>query len=280
MTEHDRLKAVASRIRAYALWSIYNAGSGHPGGSLSCADIIAALYFKELRIDPSRPSWSKRDRFVLSKGHACPALYAALALRGFFPLRQLATLRKTDSSLQGHPDPRCTTGIESTSGSLGQGLSIALGMALAARLRKMGYRVFCLLGDGDLQEGQTWEAASLASHLKMDNLIAIVDYNELQGEGSVHEIHDVEPLVGRWQAFGWQAIEVDGHSIPSILSAFDQAKRSRGKPTVVIAHTIKGKGVSFMENNNEWHGSRGLSDEELAAAINELGMAHEFGIAR
>jgi len=277
--ECEELKRIADRIRAYALWAIYSAGSGHPGGSLSCADILAVLYFKELRIDPSRPSWPQRDRLVLSKGHSCPALYAALALRGFFPIKQLATLRRADSSLQGHPDPRCTAGIESTAGSLGQGLSISLGMALAARLRRSSYRSFCLLGDGDMQEGQTWEAASLASHYNTSNLIAIVDYNKLQGEGGVSDVHSVEPLAERWRAFGWQPIEVDGHDIPSLLDTFDQIGKGNIGPTAIIAHTTKGKGVSFMENKPEWHGSRGLTAEEFSAATRELGMAHEFELA-
>lgn len=277
---YEDLYNIANRIRAYALWSIYNAKSGHPGGSLSCADIIATLYFKTLNIDPALPSWRKRDRFVLSKGHACPALYAALALRGFFPIELLQTLRNIDSPLQGHPDPLTTPGIDSTSGSLGQGLSIALGMAIAARLQKENYRVFCLLGEGDIQEGQTWEAISLASHYKVHNLIAIVDYNKLQGEGEVSKIHSIEPLADRWSSFGWTVFEVDGHNIDELVSTFELIKQKSIKPTVVIAHTIKGKGVSFMENRAEWHGSRGLTIEEFEQSIKELGMTDEFRLAR
>jgi len=276
MTGCEELAKTANRLRAYALWAIYNAGSGHPGGSLSCAEIVATLYFKELNIDPKWPSWPGRDRFVLSKGHACPILYAALALRGFFPKEWLATLRRIDSPLQGHPDPKTTPGVDSTSGSLGQGLSIALGMAMAARFNGLGYRVFCLLGEGDLQEGQTWEAASLASHYRVNNLTAIVDYNGLQGEGDVSRIHNIEPLSERWRAFGWHVMELDGHDIPLLVLAFERIKKGLEAPAVIIAHTTKGKGVSFMENRTEWHGSRGLTDDEFAQAIRELGISDEF----
>lgn len=275
---YENLHEIANRLRAYALWSIYNAKSGHPGGSLSCADIIAALYFKTLNVDPSLPFLPERDRFVLSKGHSCPILYAALALRGFFPVELLSTLRKIDSPLQGHPDPLKTPGIDSTAGSLGQGLSIALGMALSARFQKASYSVFCLLGEGDLQEGQTWEAISLASHYRVHNLIAIVDYNRLQGEGDVSKVHSIEPLSSRWKSFGWDVFEVDGHDIGELVSTFELIKQKSGAPTVVIANTKKGKGVSFMENKNEWHGSRGLTAEEFEQSLKELGMAHELGI--
>jgi len=274
--ECERLKEIANRLRAYALWSIYNAKSGHPGGSLSCADIIAALYFKILNVDPNWPSWPKRDRFVLSKGHACPILYAALALRGFFPKELLATLRNIDSPLQGHPDPLTTPGLDSTAGSLGQGLSISLGMALATRLQKSSYHVFCLLGEGDMQEGQTWEAISFASHYRVNNLTAIADCNGLQGEGEVAKIHNIEPLANRWRSFGWNVFEIDGHDMTAIVSTLETTKRESGGPCVVIAHTTKGKGVSFMENRAEWHGSRGLTKEEFEQSIKELGLVHEF----
>jgi len=260
----------ARRLRVEIVRMTACAGSGHPGGSLSSADIVACLYFAVLRVDPRRPAWPERDRFVLSKGHAAPVLYAALALRGFFPVETLATLRKLGSPLQGHPHMRATPGVEASTGSLGQGLSVACGMAAAGKLDRAGWRVYCLLGDGETQEGQVWEAASAAAHFKLDNLTALVDHNGLQIDGPVQKIMSVEPLGARWSAFGWKVIEVDGHDIRQILAALDEARTAAGRPTVVICHTVKGKGVSFMEGQVDWHG-KAPSEAQLARALVDLG---------
>ena len=265
----EELVQMARRLRRHVVTMIAQAGSGHPGGSLSAADIITALYFKELRYDPTNPQWPERDRFILSKGHAAPILYAALAESGYFPVTELSTLRQLGSCLQGHTDRTMTPGVEMSSGSLGQGLSFAIGTALAGRLDKRGYRVYALLGDGECDEGQVWEAAMAAAHFKLDNLLAIVDHNGLQLDGSNREIMNLEPLADKWRSFGWHAIEINGHDFPAILGAFQKARQIKGQPTVIIALTVKGKGVSFMENKVEFHG-RAPTAEEMAKALKEL----------
>ena len=266
----DELVQMARRLRRYVVTMIAQAGSGHPGGSLSAADIVTALYFKELRYEPTNPQWPERDRFILSKGHAAPILYAALAESGYFPVAELSTLRQLGSCLQGHTDRTLTPGVEMSSGSLGQGLSFAIGTALAGRLDKRSYRVYALLGDGECDEGQVWEAAMAAAHFKLDNLLAIVDHNGLQLDGTNRQIMNLEPLADKWRSFGWHVVEINGHDFPAILGAFWEAKKIKGQPTAVIALTIKGKGVSFMENNLEFHG-RAPNPEELAKAMKELG---------
>ena len=265
----DDIQNFANRMRLDVIEMTTAAGSGHPGGSLSAADVMAALYFKVMNIDPADPWKEDRDRFVLSKGHAAPILYAALAERGFFPTDELKTLRKLGSRLQGHPGYRDLPGIEASTGSLGQGLSIACGMAAAARLDGKSYKVYCLLGDGELQEGQNWEAAMFASQYSLSNLIAIVDQNKLQICGRTDDVMCIEPLPEKWKAFGWNVKIVDGHSIRQILDALSDAGRARKKPTVVILKTVKGKGVSFMENNADFHG-RSCTPEEYAKAVSEL----------
>jgi len=254
MGEIELLKNKAKEIRKNIIKMLGEAGSGHPGGSLSSADIVTVLYFHELRLDPNRPDWPERDRFVLSKGHAAPVLYAALAERGFFPVEELMTLRKLGSRLQGHPDMRKLPGVEMSTGSLGQGLSAANGMALAARLDNKNYRVYALLGDGELDEGMVWEAAMASAHYKLDNLTAFVDHNGLQIDGPVTEVMSPEPVADKWRAFGWHVINIDGHDIKQIIDALDEAKTVKGKPTMIVAETVKGKGVSFMENQVGWHG--------------------------
>ena len=247
---------------------IGKAGSGHPGGSLSLP-IVTALFFKVLRHDPANPRWAERDRFILSKGHAAPILYAALAERGYFPVEELATLRILGSCLQGHCDMTATRGVEMSSGSLGQGLSFGIGIALAGRLDARDYRVYVLMGDGECDEGQVWEAAMASAHFKLDNLVAIVDHNELQIDGWNRDVMNLEPLAEKWKAFGWHAIEVNGHELSQLMAAFDEAKQVKGKPTVIIAHTIKGKGVSFMENNVDFHG-KAPTLAEMEKALEEL----------
>jgi transketolase len=263
-----QLEAKAKVLRKQIIHMLSLAGSGHPGGSLSSADIVSALFFHVLRHDPSNPSWPGRDRFHLSKGHACPILYAALAESGYFSKEELKRLRKLGALLQGHPDRR-TPGVEVASGSLGQGLSVGLGMALAGRLDKMDYRVYVLLGDGEIQEGNVWEAAMAASHYKCDNLCAIVDYNGFQIDGKVSEVMGIEPLADKWKAFGWQVIEIDGHNMKEILDAFDKATQVKGRPTVIIAKTVKGKGVSFMEHVADFHG-RTPDQNETKQALKDL----------
>ncbi|MBI4377614.1 MAG: transketolase [Nitrospinae bacterium] len=262
-------KDIARGLRIEIIKMIYRAGSGHPGGSLSCADIIAVLYFHEMRIDPKEPGWQDRDRFILSKGHACPAWYSALALRGYFPIEALSKLRKLNSPLQGHPDMRKLPGLDMTTGSLGNGLSIGIGMAICGKVDEKDYRVYVILGCGELDEGMIWEAAMCAHKYKLDNLTAIVDYNGLQLDGKTEDIMPLEPLGDKWKAFGWNTIEIDGHNIKDILTAIDKAKSARGCPTVIIAHTVKGKGVSFMENNPDWHG-KPLTKAEYEQAMKEL----------
>jgi transketolase len=264
-----QLKETAKKLRRHVITMIATAGSGHPGGSLSAADIITALYFKILHHNPENPQWPDRDRFILSKGHAAPILYAALAEIGYFPIEELATLRKLDSHLQGHSDRNFTPGVEMSAGSLGMGLSFAIGIALAARLDSKNYRTFVLLSDGECEEGQTWEAALSAAHFKLDNITAIVDYNGIQLSGWICDIMNLEPFTQKWQAFGWHTIDIDGHDLNKILFACREAEKMKGKPTVIIARTIKGKGVSFMENNVAFHG-KAPTLEEAERALKEL----------
>jgi transketolase len=263
------LKEMAKKLRRHVITMIAKAGSGHPGGSLSAADIITALYFRVLRHDPKDPQWPERDRFILSKGHAAPILYAALAETGYFPVAELETLRQMDSRLQGHTDRVLTPGVEMSAGSLGMGLSFAIGIALAARLDSRSYRTYALLSDGECQEGQTWEAALAASHFRLDNLTAMVDCNGIQLSGRTCDIMDLQPLTQKWQAFGWHVIDIDGHDIDQILGAFPEAERTKGRPTVITARTVKGKGVSFMENNVAFHG-KAPTPEEAQRALKEL----------
>jgi len=264
------LKEMAKKLRRHVITMTATAGSGHPGGSLSAVDIIAALYFKVLRHNPENPQWVDRDRFILSKGHAAPILYAALAETGYFPVAELATLRRLDSRLQGHADRKFTPGVEMSAGSLGMGLSFAIGVALAARLDSKSYRTYVLLSDGECEEGQTWEAALSAAHFKIDNLTAIVDCNGMQLSGRTRDIMNLEPFTQKWKAFGWHTIDIDGHDFDQVLSACQGAGKIKGKPTVIVARTIKGKGVSFMENNAAFHG-KAPTQEEAERALKELG---------
>ncbi|MDD1768937.1 MAG: transketolase [Methanomassiliicoccales archaeon] len=266
----DLLKQKANLIRRHVLRMTFAAGSGHPGGSLSCADILAALYFKVMNHRPQDPKWEDRDRLVLSKGHAAPAYYAALAESGYFPVEELVTLRKLGSRLQGHPSRSKTPGVEMSTGSLGQGLSVANGMALAARLDDKSYRVFCLCGDGEMQSGQIWEAAMLGAHYKLDNVTAFLDRNMLQIDGPTEMVMSIEPIAEKWDAFGWNVVEIDGHDLRQILDACDRAKETKGRPTMVIAHTIKGKNVSYMENSVQFHG-KAPNKDELNRGLKELG---------
>jgi transketolase len=263
------LEQMAKQLRRHVITMIATAGSGHPGGSLSAADIVTALYFKVMHHDPKNPQWPDRDRFVLSKGHAAPILYAALAECGYFPVEELSTLRKLGSRLQGHTDRTLTPGVEMSAGSLGQGLSYGIGMALAGRLDKKGYRVYVLIGDGECDEGQVWEAAMFAPHHRMDNITAIVDHNDLQLDGRVCDIMGLEPLADKWRAFNWNVLEINGHDFKEILQALKKAGEVKGKPTVIIAHTIKGKGVSFMEGNVDFHG-KAPTPQETEQALKEL----------
>jgi len=263
------LMEMAKKLRCHIITMIATAGSGHPGGSLSAVDIITALYFKIMHHDPHNPRWKDRDRFILSKGHAAPALYAVLAESGYFPVEELTTLRKLDSRLQGHTDRNLTPGVEMSAGSLGQGLSFGIGIALAAKLDHHDYQTYVLLSDGECEEGQIWEAALSAAHFKLDNLTAVIDRNQLQLSGWTRNIMNIEPVNEKWQAFGWHTIEIDGHNFDQILTAFEEAKTTKGKPTIIIAHTIKGKGVSFMENNVEFHG-KAPTLEEAKRALQEL----------
>lgn len=267
---YAELAEKARRIRINALKAIHAAKSGHPGGSLSSADILATLYFGELNIDPKNPKMADRDKFVLSKGHAVPALYAALGERGFYEVSEMMTLRQVGSKFQGHPNMSKVPGIEMSTGSLGQGFSAAVGMAIAGKIDKNPGRVYALTGDGELQEGIVWEAAMQAAHRKLDNLVAIVDLNGLQIDGKVSDVKCVCPVDEKFRSFGWNVINVDGHNFEELTTAFDEAKKCGGVPTAIIAHTHKGKGVSFMEDNAGWHG-KAPSDEELAAAIEKLG---------
>jgi transketolase len=265
----QELATIAKQVRHDIVEMITAAKSGHPGGSLSAVELITVLYFNGMRHDPANPKWPERDRFILSKGHACPVLYAVMAECGYVPKDQLNTLRQLGSIYQGHPDVRFIPALEASTGSLGQGLSLAIGMALAARLNGSPFRVYCMLGDGEIQEGQIWEAAMFASFHHVDNVVAIVDYNKIQLDGFVKDIMDLEPLADKWRAFGWHVIELDGHDIPAIQNAYAEAAATKGKPTVLIAHTVKGKGVSFMENNPKYHGVA-PTQEEMEKALAEL----------
>ncbi len=265
----EDMKGMARRLRRHIITMIGKAGSGHPGGCLSAAEIVTALYFKVLRYRPSDPQWLDRDRFILSKGHAAPLLYAALAECGYFPVDELLTLRQLDSRLQGHTDRTVTPGVEMSAGALGQGLSFAIGITLASRLNSQNYRVYVLLGDGECDEGQIWEGAMAAAHFKVDNLVAIVDNNGQQINGWNRDVMNLDPFNKKWQAFGWHVIEVDGHDLTQLIDAFEQAKLIKRQPTVILAHTIKGKGVSFMENNPDFHG-KAPNAEEVKIALKEL----------
>ncbi|HEY98685.1 MAG TPA: transketolase [Dehalococcoidia bacterium] len=265
----EDLAGVAKRIRRHIVTIIGKAGSGHPGGSLSAVDIVTTLYWKVLRHKPADPHWPDRDRFILSKGHAAPMLYSVLAECDYFPVSELTTLRQMDSRLQGHADRTATPGVEMSSGSLGQGLSFAIGVALAGRLDSKDYRTYVLLGDGECNEGQVWEAAMAAAHFSVDNLVAVVDNNGLQIDGPTCDVMNTDPLDKKWEAFGWHVIEVDGHDFTRLSEAFEKAKTIKGKPTVIIARTTKGKGVSFMENVVGFHG-KAPDKEQLETALKEL----------
>jgi transketolase len=265
----EDLKTVARRLRRHIITMLGRAGSGHPGGSLSAVEIVTALYWRVLQHKPSDPPWADRDRFILSKGHAAPVLYAALAECGYFPVAELDTLRQMGSRLQGHTDRTTTPGVEMSSGSLGQGLSFGIGVALAGRLNRQGYRTYVLLGDGECDEGQVWEAAMAAAHFKLDSLTAIVDNNGLQISGCNCDVMNLEPLPEKWQAFGWRVFETDGHDFNQIFDALTKANQVKGQPSVIIAHTVKGKGVSFMENNVDFHG-KAPNAAEMEKALKEL----------
>jgi transketolase len=273
-----RLESIARECRVQILRMLAHAGSGHPGGSLSVIDLLTTLYFGRLRYDAKRPDWPERDRVVLSKGHAVPALYAVMAKAGFFPEKQLITLRKLGSPLQGHPDRTALPGIEAATGSLGQGLSVSLGLALGLKLTNSKSRVYCILGDGEVQEGQVWEAAMSAPKLgqplhALDNLTVILDYNKIQLDNFVKKVLDIDPIAAKWQSFGWPVIEIDGHDIAQITKALDQAEATTGTPTFIVAHTVKGKGVSFMENDPEWHGKAPKPSEAIKAIREVLGIS-------
>lgn len=265
----QELKEKAKKIRRNIIEQVYNAKSGHPGGSLSSADILTVLYFNEMNINEKEPQWDKRDRFVLSKGHAAPVLYATLAEKGFFEEKELLSLRKINSILQGHPDMNKVPGVDISTGSLGQGLSVANGMAISAKIDNLDYRVYCLLGDGEIEEGQIWEAAMTSSHYKLDNLCVIVDNNNLQIDGTIDKVMNSYPIDKKFESFGFNVINIDGNNIEEIIKAFEKAKKVKGKPTVIIAKTIKGKGISFMENQVGWHG-KAPNEEQYKTAIKEL----------
>lgn len=264
-----RLSETARRIREGILTGVYHAGSGHPGGSLSIADVLAYLYFEEMRVDPKNPKWEDRDRFVLSKGHAAPALYAALAARGFFPEEELASLRKIDSRLQGHPDMKGIPGVDMSTGSLGLGISTACGMALMGKYHKKDYRVYAIIGDGESEEGQVWEAAMFAAHYHLDNLALLVDWNGLQIDGAVADVMDPTPHDEKFRAFGWNVVTCDAHDFEQIERAYAAARAMKGKPTAIIAKSVKGKGVSYMENQCGWHG-QAPKEEQYRQAMREL----------
>ncbi len=265
----EELEKMAVAVRCDIIDMICTASAGHPGGSLSATDVVTALYFRVMRIDPENPDWPDRDRFILSKGHACPVWYAALAERGYFDKSHLKTLRQMGSILQGHPDMNKTPGIDMTAGSLGHGLSAGLGMALSAKLQKKDYHVFVVIGDGESQEGSIWEAAMAAPRFKLDNLTAILDYNHLQNDYSVDDIMPIDPVADKWQAFGWNVIDIDGHDMAQVVQALEEAKSHQGAPTIIVANTVKGKGVSYMENVCEWHG-KAPCQEEADQALEEL----------
>ena len=268
-SEIKQLQILATKARMGAILGTYHAKSGHPGGSLSAADIFTYLYFKELNVNPEDPAWEDRDRFVLSKGHCCPSLYAVLALKGFFEWDELTNLRDVGAMLQGHPDMKNTPGVDMSTGSLGQGVSAACGMALAAKLDNKDYRVYTVLGDGEVEEGQVWEAAMFASHNKLDNLVLFVDQNGLQIDGTVEDVAGIEPLDKKFEAFGFEVVKINGHDFEQIKSALDFAKTVKGKPTAILSKTVKGKGVSFMENQVGWHGTA-PNKEQYEQATAEL----------
>ncbi len=274
ITEQDilHLKEIAKQIRRDIIEEVYNAQSGHPGGALSCTDILAVLYFNQMNIDPNKKDDPNRDRFVLSKGHASAALYATLAERGYFPKEELKSFRKINSLLQGHPDMKHVPGIDMSSGSLGQGLSVANGMAISSKLDEKGFRVYCLVGDGEIQEGQFWEAAMTSSHYKLDNLCLIIDNNNLQVDGNVDKVMSIYPIKQKLQSFGFEVFQVDGNDIDSLITVFQKAKTIKGKPSAIIAKTVKGKGVSYMENQVDWHG-KAPNEEEYNKAMEELSEA-------
>lgn len=266
----SELKSLAQTVRGDIVSMLTESCSGHPGGSLSSADIVTTLFFGEMNIDVNNPQDSNRDRFVLSKGHAAPVLYSALARKGFFPVEELSTLRKIGSRLQGHPSMKCLPGIDMSTGSLGQGISVATGMALAGKIDNKEYRVYTVLGDGELEEGQVWEAAMSAAHYKLDNLTAFIDFNGLQIDGDITEVMNPSPIDKKFEAFGWNVLVIDGHNIEEILEAIEKAKQCKGMPTAVICKTVKGKGVSFMENQAGWHGMA-PSKEQCEQALTEIG---------
>ncbi len=265
-------KLHAYKARKHAITGIYNAASGHPGGSLSIADILSVLYFEKMNIDPQNPKMADRDRFVLSKGHCAPILYGTLAERGFFPTELCATFRQVDSILQGHPDMKGVPGVDMSTGSLGQGISAANGMALSAKLDNKDYKVYAILGDGEIEEGQVWEAAMFAAHYKLDNLVAFLDFNGLQIDGDIREVMNSTPIDKKFEAFNWNVITIDGHDYDQIRNAIDEAHTVKGKPTIIIAKCVKGKGVSFMENQAGWHGAA-PNKEQFEQAISELDAA-------
>lgn len=267
--EITKLQEISKQIRRDIVEMLYHANSGHPGGSLSMADILTVLYFKEMNVDPKNPKMENRDRLVLSKGHAAPVLYSALIEKGYIGREHITTLRKYGSILQGHPDLKKTPGVEMSTGSLGQGLSVANGMALSSKIFGPDYRVYTILGDGEMQEGQVWEAIMTAGFRKLDNLVAILDLNNLQIDGDVRKVKDIHPVADKFKAFKWHVIEIDGHNFEEIIKAFEEARNTKGMPTAIIAHTVKGKGVSFMENNAGWHG-KAPNQEEYKLAMEEL----------
>jgi len=269
ITDINELKGLSKSIRKNIIEQVYSASSGHPGGALSIADILTVLYFNQMNINPEKPDDENRDRFILSKGHASAALYAVLAKKGYFPKEDLKTFRKLGSFLQGHPDMKNVPGVDMTTGSLGQGLSAANGMAMISKLDRKGIRVYCLVGDGEIEEGQIWEAAMTSSKYKLDNLCLIVDNNNLQIDGTVEEVMSSYPIDEKFKSFGFNVINIDGHDYEQIIRAFESAKTCKGKPTVIIAKTVKGKGVSFMENKAEWHG-KAPKEQEYNQAIKEL----------
>jgi transketolase len=273
-SKYSALRRVANEIRRNVLTGVYNAQSGHIGGSFSVADILAYLYFHEMRIDPAHPDDPKRDRFVLSKGHCAPALYSALALRGFFDICEMKRYRQMGSMLQGHPDKNKVPGVDMSSGSLGQGISVSVGIALNAKIDMDDYRVYTVLGDGELAEGQVWESAMFASHYKLDNIVAIVDNNGLQIDGKIENVMSSYPIAAKFEAFGWHVFEVDGHDFSSLENAFESCRTVCGAPCAIIAHTIKGRGVSFMEDDPHWHGSP-PNTEQYKSAMRELDALHE-----
>ena len=270
ITSIDALEKISNDIRKDIIEEVYEAQSGHPGGSLSCADILTVLYFNQMNINPQKPNAEGRDRFVLSKGHAAPVLYSVLARRGYFPVEELSTLRKFKSRLQGHPSIQYLPGIDMSTGSLGQGVSAAVGMALAGKIDKKDYRVYTLLGDGELEEGQVWEAAMCAAHYKLNNLTAFIDFNGLQIDGDITKVMNPCPIDKKFEAFGWNVLVIDGHNYEEIIDAIEKAKECKDKPTAVVCNTVKGKGVSFMENQAAWHGTA-PSKEQCETALKELG---------